>query len=233
LRPIAICVLGTTVPNVLARRGDFADWFAAGLGGDCRVVDARSGGALPEPGEVSGIVLTGSGSMVTDRESWSERTRAWLARVAPQGVPILGVCYGHQLLADALGGRVDWNPRGREIGTIELRSAAEAARDPLFEVLPARFLAQASHSQSVVALPPGARVAVANDHDPHQGVVFAPRVFGVQFHPEFDADIARGYIEHRATDLESEGFDRDALASMLADDPAGAALLRRFAELCR
>ena len=58
--------------------------------------------------------------MVSEREPWSERAAEWLREVAQRGIPLLGICYGHQLLAHALGGRVGANPQGREIGTVEV-----------------------------------------------------------------------------------------------------------------
>jgi len=234
--PLALIVLDTTEPSLIPRLGDFPDWFRAGLGLSDRALwmcDARSGGPLPRADSIRGAILTGSAAMVTDREAWSVNTAKWLCEVIPLGVPVLGICYGHQLLADALGGRVDWNPNGREIGTIRVQRAPDAEGDPLFGGLPEQFLAQSSHSQSVVELPPGARIAAANPHDRHQAVVFTPRVFGVQFHPEFSGGVSRGYIEARRVALAEEGLDPDALSAACDDSPESNALLARFEALCR
>jgi GMP synthase (glutamine-hydrolysing) len=168
--------------------------------------------------------------MVTDREPWSVASAAWLHDVWEHGKPILGICYGHQLLADALGGRVDRNPAGREIGTVCLDRTAAGREDPLLCVLDDRFFAQESHSESVVELPPGATLIATNPHAPNQAFSLG-HAWGVQFHPEFDADIVRGYIRGRADALRREGLDPDRLDSEVKESDAGPRLLRRFREL--
>ncbi len=236
-RYLAVLVLGRTVEPLIARRGDFADWFRAGLRSadpalPLKTVRVFEGEPLPDPDELLGAVLTGSGSMVTDRAPWSEASIAWLARAVPTGLPTLGVCYGHQILAEAFGGRVDWNPSGREIGTIDVELTSAAAEHPLFTGLQAPLFAQATHSQSVVRLPASAALVGRSALDPHQAFAVSERAVGVQFHPEFDADIVAGYLDHRREELVGEGLDPGGIARSLRGTPEAASLLPRFAELC-
>ncbi|MEO0650708.1 MAG: glutamine amidotransferase [Planctomycetota bacterium] len=227
--PILVC--GHTVPPLVPVRGDFPDWFRAGLGLDAArapAIDLPGGDPLPAPRDCGGVVVTGSPAMVTAGEPWSVAAEGWLAEAHAAGVPILGVCYGHQLLARALGGAVDWNPRGREIGTIEVELTPAADDDPLLQGLERPLVAQASHSQSVSELPPGAVLLGSNTIDPHQAFRLGATTWGVQFHPEFDAEIIRGYIEHRAESLREEGLEPAALSAATRDRAAGATLLRRF-----
>src|SRR4051812_14454514 len=105
--PVLIVKTGTTVPNVVARRQDFEAWIARGmqLAPDevalrCVYLDE----ALPAPSEISAVVVTGSSAMVSDRDAWSERTALWLRDAVEHGTPVLGICYGHQLLAHAFDG---------------------------------------------------------------------------------------------------------------------------------
>jgi GMP synthase (glutamine-hydrolysing) len=169
--------------------------------------------------------------MVTDREPWSERAAAWLREVVDAGTPLLGICYGHQLLAHALGGVVGDNPLGREIGTVPLELRPEAARDPLLQVLTEGDPVHATHVQAVLSLPAGARHLAATAGDPHQAFAVADRAWGVQFHPEFDADVIRGYLAGRRERISAEGLDAEALLGAVRESPAGPRLLRRFASL--
>jgi GMP synthase (glutamine-hydrolysing) len=231
---VVVVKTGSTLPDIRARRGDFESWIAKGMGfaGDAlHVIDVAAGTALPRPDLPAGIVVTGSSAMVSAREPWSERTGAWLADAVGAGTPVLGICYGHQLLAHALGGRVARNPRGREIGTIALRLVPEAGRDALLGALPARTRAHTTHVESVIELPPRARRLAESDTDPNQAFAVGARAWGVQFHPEFDADVMRGYLEGRRDALVAEGLDPDRLLDEVAETPESAFLLRRFAAL--
>ena len=225
---------GSALASVRERRGDYEDWIVAGLGvapDRAAVAAPASGDPLPDPRAPAAVVLTGSSAMVSAREPWSERTAGWLREVVAAGTPLLGICYGHQLLAHALGGRVARNPRGREIGTIEVELLPLARRDPLFGGLPDRLTLQATHVEAVLELPPSARRLAASAGDPHQAFAVGACAWGVQFHPEFDADVIRGYLDARRELLRGEGLDADALLGAARDAAHGGEILRRFAAL--
>jgi GMP synthase (glutamine-hydrolysing) len=187
--------------------------------------------ALPDPSGFSGIVITGSHDMVTDRHHWSERTGAWIPSVIEAGIPLLGICYGHQLIAHVMGGIVGFNPLGSEFGTVNVHLSEHSVRDPLFSGFPLTVRVHASHQQSVLSLPASATLLASSSKDPHQAYVIGDRVWGVQFHPEFDADIAGSYIQACADDLSAEGLDPEYLLGTLEDTPHGEQLLRRFGEI--
>jgi len=233
---VLIVKTGSTLPAIRSRRGDFEAWIARGMGlapAQVDVVAVAEGGALPDPGEPAGVVVTGSSSMVSAREPWSERAGAWLAGAVREGTPVLGICYGHQLLAHALGGRVGPNPLGREIGTIRLQLEPEAKGDALLGALPESAHAHTTHLESVLELPSGARRLAGSETDPNQAFAVGERSWGVQFHPEFDADVMRGYLEGRRELLRQEGMDAERLLAEVRETPEAASLLRRFAELLR
>jgi GMP synthase (glutamine-hydrolysing) len=125
------------------------------------------------------------------------------------------------------------NPLGREIGTVELRAATSAAGDALLSPLAERTPFHATHVESVLALPPGAVLLGESALDPRAAFRVGERAWGIQFHPEFDADVMRGYLAERFEILRAEGLDPEALLREVRDTPAGPALLARFAALVR
>ena len=126
---ILILKTGESLPPIRARRGDFDDWIRDGLGGvlPVRVLDVRREEAPRDPAAFAGVVVTGSPANVTDATPWIGAAAKWLARAAKTEVPILAICFGHQLLATALGGWAGWNRSGRNIGTLLYRSSPAAA----------------------------------------------------------------------------------------------------------
>ncbi|WP_440531842.1 glutamine amidotransferase [Variovorax sp. YR566] len=232
--PLVIVKLGDTFEALRAQRGDFEHWIADGLDTHALpllVVDPRRGDALPDPAEVSGAVVTGSHAMVSHREPWSETTAAWLAQLVARDTPVLGICYGHQLLAHALGGEAGDHPQGAEVGTVTVTLDDAAATDQLLRGLPAQFPAHVVHWQSALRLPEGAVRLAGNDHEPVHAFRAGAHAWGVQFHPEFDADVMRGYIDQLAGDLARAGTDPAALREHVVPTDAAAGLLGRFARI--
>ncbi|MCG7201260.1 glutamine amidotransferase [Marinobacter pelagius] len=230
---VLILKTGTTYADIRSRFGDFEDWFIRGLSPelDPEVLDLPHGDTPGNPADWDGIVVTGSPAMVSDRETWSEEAAGWLVRAVKAGIPVLGVCYGHQLLAHALGGAVGYHPEGRETGTKVVELFAEAERDVLFSALPRHFKAQLTHKQSVLSLPPGAVCLGRSDFEPHQAFRVGDCAWGVQFHPEFSAAIMRAYLEVQMPELVREGLDPEALLTDVSPAPEASSLLQRFSEL--
>ncbi len=228
---LLILKTGEAPPEIIAQFGDFERWCLGGLGlqaSQATVVDARQGAPLPAPRHYAAVLVTGSAAMVTEGAAWSEAAARWLASVLRAEVPLLGICFGHQLLAHAAGGQVGDNPAGLRLGTVRARLTAHGRADALFGGLPPRPWVQVTHRQSVLRLPPGARLLASAAHDPHLAFALGQRAWGVQFHPEFDAAITRAYLRQRQGWVRQHGQDPEALARGVRASPAGAALLERF-----
>ncbi|RFF26795.1 MULTISPECIES: glutamine amidotransferase [unclassified Wenzhouxiangella] len=234
---LLIVKTGSAAIEARRRFGDFERWFARAIGPDrfdYETVDVSDHEILPSletAGDYAGVVVTGSPAMVSHRLDWSERTARWLAEViADDRLPVLGVCYGHQLIAHALGGRVGPNPDGRRMGTDRFKVGQ--ADDGLVGPLAPEAPVQVTHLEVVLDAPPGARVLGRTAVDANHALHFGGRSWGVQFHPEFDAVIMRCYVEARADLLDGEGFDSRAILDNVRETRAGINVLRRFAAIC-
>lgn len=229
---IIILKLGTALDSLRARRGDFEHYVAAGLGvpfDSCRTIDPRRGDAFPEHHECRAVVITGSEEMITDNPDWSRNSERWIRAGIDRGTPFLGICYGHQLLAKVLGAPVGWTKQGEEIGTVTVDLVRDAWTNGFWPGPPGQLTVQTCHQQSVHDLPPGARLLATNSHDWVQGFAWEQHVWGFQFHPEFDADILRNYLQAENERRRSEGRASEQLPERTQDSDDGRALLREFA----
>ena len=228
-RPIIILRTGDAAPAVAVRRGEFAEWIVRVAGpswaGEWLTHDVRTEEPLPMIGDVAAFVITGSSSSVTERTPWMLRLEGFVREVAATKAPLFGICFGHQIVAQALGGEVTRNPRGREIGTVRVRRVGE---DAIFDGLPDEFLVNATHKDCVSRLPEGARLLAASELDPVQAFAIGDAIRCVQFHPEIDGDAMRGYVEARAHLIEEEGGDARAILAGVTEAPHAEAVLRAF-----
>lgn len=230
-RRIAVIQMGRAPEDISQVFGDQGEWFKRALASESveiTVTSPSDGQSLPASNDFDIAILSGSWSMVTDREEWSEAVRQWIIDVLPDGKHMLGVCYGHQLMADALGGCVDYHPRGREIGLKTVTLTDAALHDPLLASFPKCFEANLSHEQTVVIPPPGAVVLAHSVHDPHQILRYGPRAFSVQFHPEFTPSLMAACVSRRADALRRNGLDVDEIVGQLRPANDAHRLLQSF-----
>lgn len=158
----------------------------------------REGELPPRPTEADwahdGVAVTGSAASVYWDLEWIPPLKRWVADAVGADAPLLGVCFGHQLLAEALGGRVE--SMGRyELGYHMIR---HDGRCRLFDGLEEWFVAFTAHSDAVAELPEGATAHAENPYSLH---AFAcGSAFGVQFHPEVDFETAQSLLIQRGVD---------------------------------
>lgn len=232
MKPLVILRAGDAAPPVAERRGQFASWIKREVGrawdGPWVEHDIRTEAPLPDPRSAAGFIITGSSSSVTERAPWMLRGEELVRRIHDAGTPLFGICFGHQMIGQALGGEVTKNPNGREIGTVRVRLLPGAAGEPILRGLPTAFTANHTHVDSVTTLPRGARVLGATDLERHAIFVVGLRTKCVQFHPEIDGDAMRGYVSARAHLIEAEGGDAGAILARAVDAPDGASTLRNF-----
>jgi GMP synthase (glutamine-hydrolysing) len=150
---------------------------------------------LPESFAFDACIVTGSRASVYWDEPWIMDLKRYVGDAIESGLPFLGVCYGHQLLADVLGGSVE------DMGEYEIgyRTVEHDGRIALLEGVDEEFTVFTTHSDRVAELPPGADLIARNDYGVHgfrKGDIFT-----VQFHPEYDMDTARTVTEGKDDQL--------------------------------
>ncbi len=210
----------------------FAGWLDA-AGAQVSVVDVPAQG-VPGVGELTDGLLVLGGRMnafSVRRHPWLPDLRALFVDAIEEDVPALGICLGHQVLADALGGEVVVNhPGGGETGPVRIDWAAAAAADPLLApVVGTGQVQPESHHDAVTRLPAGATELAASAAYPHQAFRFGSAV-GVQFHPEASPELVGRWMELNGKDPEP------VTAALRAVDAGvvavGRALAESFVRVC-
>jgi GMP synthase (glutamine-hydrolysing) len=158
-------------------------------------------GEIPEDFGYDGFVVTGSAASVYWEREWIDRLKSWVSEAIDAGVPALGVCYGHQLLADVMGGTVE------DMGEYEIgyRTVEHDGENDLLAGVNEEMTVFTSHSDRVAEKPPGATVFAENDYGIHG--FRKGDVFGVQFHPEYDIQTAETVAKSKEGDLSQERLD--------------------------
>jgi GMP synthase-like glutamine amidotransferase len=187
--------------------GRYATMFQnlLGPGHDYAVYDVQAGALPAHPAECDAYLVTGSAAGVYDGLPWIAPLKAFLVEVDRQ--PLVGVCFGHQVMAEAFGGKVVKSDKGWGVG---LHAYDIAETQPWMDGQGASKVAvPASHQDQVVVIPPAARAVAGSAFTPAGILVYEDRpAISMQFHPEFDPAYARALIESRRgsrfTDAEAD-----------------------------
>jgi GMP synthase (glutamine-hydrolysing) len=241
-RPLLIYLAGAPPEPIAEAYGDFGRWFrdlAAELPVEIEVRNGPAGERPPPARDLAGIVITGSPASLTAPEPWMEEAIALVRGGAEVGTPVLGVCFGHQVIGAAFGADVVRNPAGWEMGTYDVELTPAGRADPLFCELPERFAVNFSHQDAVdpttSSQKNGLEILAHNPRAGVQALAAGDAVRGVQFHPEFSGEITRAYVQVRADalreDAQARGAPDDAPERLLErtrDTPHGPLIFERF-----
>ncbi len=167
---------------------------------------------LPDANGYDAVIVPGSVSAVYDREPWMLRLEEQLRRLHASHIPLLGICFGHQILASALGGETICNPLGRELGLCEVRLTGAGRQHPfLFDGIGARFRAVQAHFDVVSRTPEGSVVLAESDYGIQSFAI--GNSLGIQFHPEIRPSMLAEIALHDAEELQAAGLDVAALVA--------------------
>ena len=198
-------------PEFLHISGDYPDMFRRLFAGHPEVeivVYDVIGGEMPAgPGECDAWITTGSRHSVNDEEQWIRHLEQFVREVAKERIPFVGVCFGHQLIAKALGGTVVMSDRGWGVGMKEVEVKDNIGLGTSYRILN-------SHQDQIEELPPGAEILGWNEHCPVSMIGVGENMIGIQGHPEFEPAYSEALMESRRGGLIPEATVDDGLASL-------------------
>lgn len=198
-----------------------------GPGHTCVTFDVPAG-QWPEPEAFEAFLVTGSAAGVYDPLPWIERLIGFL-RALPHSKKLIGICFGHQIMAEAYGGRAEKSERGWGLGLHRY----DIHRPAAFMGDPAPICVPVSHQDQVTRVPPAARVLGGNAHCPHGVIAYDDRAaLSFQCHPEFRPDYARALTHGHRAGAADPNLVAQALASLDAphDSARVGRWIRRFLE---
>ncbi len=217
----------------------FGDWLTD-AGAQLEICHAYAGADLPDPATYDALVVLGGAMGANDDADspWLAPVRMRIRTHAADGVPVLGICLGHQLAAVALGGVVETNSRGQTFGLRTLGWTPDAHLDPLMSTVATPRRGVHWHDDVVTDVPEGTVVLAQAEGVEVQAARFAPMVWGVQHHPEVEADLIRPWAVadrelHRAQGLDTEAVLAEIDAARDELEAAWRPLAARFVELTR
>lgn len=165
----------------------------------CDVFDATQS-EFPEDVTIyDGFMITGSPASVHDDVDWIAQLCGLIVDIHGQELPIFGACFGHQIIAKALGGTVGRNPQGWVLGVAD---STPRAVKPWLKGLPASFPLYAAHLEQVLVMPDGGETIAMTEGCPNAGYVIGKTIYTTQYHPEMTPHFIGALVEHLSSDFE-------------------------------
>ncbi len=226
MKRFLILKTGSTFNQLKQQQGDFENWIVAHSSfpvHDFTVLDVtHENFSVSSLNGFKAVIITGSHANVSEHPPWLKKAQQVVAQLRDLQIPMLGICFGHQLIAQTFGGQVDDNPLGEEFGAVEIELLPIAQQNLLFLNLPVKFEAYMSHRQTIIKLPPRAIRLARSTKERTAAFYLEPNIWGVQFHPEFDSIIMEYYLK------KYYGIKNEMVTRYLTDSTEAHSIISRF-----
>jgi len=219
---IGILATGITPDELIDEHGSYADMFVqlfqqAGHQFDYQVFDVREGHFPSSATDCDGWIITGSKFNVYENLPWMQQLKELILQIHGENRPLIGICFGHQIVADAFGGRVDKYQGGWGVG---LQSYGVKPAFDFLKAAPSSFCISAMHQDQVLTKPDNAEVFASSDFCTYAGLVYDDRILTFQAHPEFNISYENSLISLRRGDVIPDETAELGLATIQEKDAA-------------
>ncbi len=211
---IGILQTGDAPEELQDQNGNYNDMFVRLLGQNdadfefdvFRVID----GQIPDDANLcEGWLITGSKFSAYGKQPWIPGLKAFIRKIVDAGLPLVGICFGHQIIAEALGGRVEKSDKGWGLGldTYTISPGSPLGRQD-------EITLNIFHQDQIVELPPGAEVFARSDFCEYAGLYIGEQIITVQAHPEFRTEFNRQLLTARKTSVIPEPLANKAIKEL-------------------
>jgi len=199
MKEVLIIDCGPSLSDVSNHHGVAPEWIMESLKNkECNFTWVKSYvGDKIQSNNADAWIITGSPRSVYDAADWMVDIEEEMKNIQSSQLPVLGICFGHQLIAKCFGGEVELNPKGWELGAYPVQFTVAGKKSQLFSGFEDNAIVYESHQDSVTVLPKNA-IELARNNKGNQAFIIHDNFYGVQFHPEFSWEVIKMYVSKRS-----------------------------------
>jgi GMP synthase (glutamine-hydrolysing) len=203
MKSILIIKCGETLPHIKSQFGDFDDWIIKISGlpvENFKTINLPAGDQLRHPQDFTATIITGSQYNTNQRFPWIKKLKDWIITARYNNSPVLGIGFGFQIIAEAMGGKVNQNSDGPFLGTSFIHLTQIGINDPMFRNTGKSFEVYLNHNRYVSFIPPEVEI-LANSTAGKIMAIRSNTIYGIQFHPELPEKVFKMYIKSSSLPL--------------------------------
>ena len=198
MKNVVIVSCGPGLPEIVRQYGHSSDWIPSIINNDNInfIIKEAYNNDFKIDVKPDAVILTGSKYSVYSNAPWINQLKKFVKKLIDDKNYILGICFGHQILAHCLGAEVKKNSLGWELGSYKIKLSDKGLKNKLFNGFSSEEIVYESHQDTVLNLPPEVDI-LAYTEKSNQSFSYNDKIYGVQFHPEFSKEVTRKLMDLR------------------------------------